>query len=472
MTESLPKESLPSPEPRSEAPSSPAGAPHEKRGGCYRGRWRRGRSREERAPEPSPESLNIAELKKLSMEALQERAAELDVSEKLKTQNEVIRAILKIHAKKQGLRIAEGILDLSRGGFGFLRSPQANYQLTAEDAYVAPSLIRLFGLQRGDLVTGMARPPRDRERYHTLLHADLIWDEPPEKFQNRKSYEELTPLYPQKRLVLETGSTPVSTRALDLLAPLGRGQRCLIVAPPRAGKTVLLQQIAESIGQNDPDIDLIVLLLDERPEEVYNMRRSLKRGEVVSSTFDENIERHIRVADLVIEKVHRMLECGRHVVLLLDSLTRLARACNLLSPGKGKLMSGGVEASALIKPRKFFSSARNVEEGGSLTIVATVLVETGSKMDDLIFEEFKGTGNMEVHLSRDLQERRIYPAIHFEKSGTRREDLLYHPDELVRIQALRRQLSENPPLEAMEKLIEQLKATRSNAELLMTLKLS
>lgn len=436
-----------------------------------RGGWRRFNGRREEVIEPTPECLNLAELRSLPLEILQQRASELGVSQKLDHSDELIREMLKIHSKKQGLSLADGFLEMSRGGGGFLRSPLTNYQLNYEDAYISPAVVRRFSLQPGDWIIGMARPPRGRERHPTLVHTDLIWNEPSEKFQRRKSYEDLTPLHPDKRLVLETGSDSIAMRVLDLLAPLGRGQRCLIVAPPRAGKTVLLQQIAESIEKNDPDVDVLVLLLDERPEEVRNIKAVVK-GEIVSSTFDENVERHVYMADLIMEKAHRMLENGRHVVLLLDSLTRLARACNVLSSPRGKLMSGGVEASALIKPRKFFSSARNIEEGGSLTIIATVLVETGSRMDDLIFEEFKGTGNMEIHLSRDLQERRIYPAIHIGKSGTRREELLYHPDEILRIQALRRQLSEYPPLEAIEKLIEMLKNTKSNAELLMRLKLT
>ncbi len=471
MAEEPPNPSSSSRTPR-EAPSYGASASNsaEERKGRYRGRWRRFRHRDEDMEGSLPESLNIAELKKLSPKAIQARALELGVADPSITPEELIHQMLKIHAEKLGLKLVEGVLEINRGGLGFLRSAKTNYQPNLEDAYVAQSLIRRFGLQPGDLIAGMARSPRDRERYHTLLNVDLIWNELPEKFQKRKSYEELTPLFPQKRLVLETGADAISMRALDLLAPLGRGQRCLLVAPPRAGKTILLQQIVEGIEKNDPDANVIVLLLDERPEEVYNMRRVVK-GEIISSTFDETIERHVRVAELVMEKAHRMLEVGKHVVLLLDSLTRLARACNASTSSKGKLMSGGIESGALIKPRKFFSAARNVEEGGSLTIIATVLVETGSKMDDLIFEEFKGTGNMEVYLSRDLQERRIYPAIHIEKSGTRREDLLYHPEELIRIQALRKQLSEYPPLEAMEKLIEQLRMTKSNAELLMRLKL-
>ncbi len=266
-----------------------------------------------------------------------------------------------------------------------MRSSEQNYQPQIADAYVSQQLIRRFGLQAGDLVTGISRAPRSRERYYTLLHVDLIWNELPEKFQNRKAYDELTPLYPEKRFVLETTRDVVSTRVLDLLAPLGRGQRCLLIAPPRAGKTILMQQIVEGVQKNDPDVDIIVLLLDERPEEVYTMRQVVK-GEVISSTFDETAERHLRIADLVIEKAHRMVENGRHVVLFLDSLTRLARACNNAAPARGKLMTGGIESGALAKPRKFFSSARNIEGGGSLTIVATVLVETGSRMDDLIFE--------------------------------------------------------------------------------------
>ncbi len=386
------------------------------------------------------------------------------------TLTESTSTLLKANAEKQGLMVVEGVLEIHRNGFGFLRSAKRNYQPSVEDAYITGSLIRRYGLWSGDYVTGTARIPRDRERYHTLLTVDLLWNDLPEKLLHRKTYDELVPIFPQKRFVLETGADSISMRALDLLAPIGQGQRCLLVAPPRAGKTILLQQIAQGIAQNDPTADIIMLLLDERPEEVHNARQ-IVQGEVISSTFDESMEHHLRMAELVMDKVHRMVEVGRHVVLLLDSLTRLSRAYNATTSSKGRLMSGGIEAGALTKPRKFFSSARNIENGGSLTIIGTILVETGSRMDDLIFEEFKGTGNMEIYLSRDLQERRIYPAIHIEKSGTRREDLLYHPDELVRIQAMRRQLSEHPALEAMEKLIEQLRTTKSNAELLMRLKL-
>jgi transcription termination factor Rho len=461
------------PPPTSNPSPSDTGAPrNDGRGrGRHRGRWRRFKSRDEAPATPPPETLNIIELKSLTPKALQQRAEELGVVEKLNAPEELILAMLKAHAQKLGLKVVEGVLELSRGGAGFLRLPSKNYQPSSEDAYISTALIRQYGLKPGDLITGMTRPPQDRERYHTLLTVDLVWNDSPDKIKDRKPYDELTPLFPDKRIILEVDEKSIATRALDILAPLGRGQRCLLVAPPRAGKTILMQQIAEGIAKNAPDIKIIMLLLDERPEEVHNACRIVK-GEVVSSTFDEGVDHHMRMADLIFEKVHRMVENKQHVVLLLDSLTRMARACNALAPSKGKLMSGGVESGALAKPRKFFSSARNVEEGGSLTIIATVLVETGSRMDDLIFEEFKGTGNMEVYLSRDLQERRIYPAIHIEKTGTRREDLLYHPDEMVRIQTLRRQLLESPALEAMEKLIEQLNATSSNAELLMRLKMS
>lgn len=456
---------------------SPSGIPARSRGyrGRHRGRWRRFRPRRsgETIPNeptlPAVEVLDMQALAALSEKELKGRAAELGVEEDFKTFAEAMPIFLKAHASRQGLFLGSGILEIGRNGSGFLRSPENFYEPAKSDPLVSSRLIRDYKLLPGDKIMGMVHPAGPRDRYPNLAHVDLIWDVPSAKMLDRKSFEELTPLFPNKRLVLETDSKGIGMRALDLLAPLGRGQRCLLVAPPRAGKTILMQQIAQSVEKNDPDAEIIVLLLDERPEEVYNMKRMV-RGEVVASTFDETVERHVRMAELVTEKAHRMLQNGKHVVLFLDSLTRLARACNAISSSKGKLMSGGIESSALSKPRKFFSAARNVEEGGSLTIVATVLVETGSRADDLIFEEFKGTGNMEVYLSRDLQERRIYPAIHIEKSGTRREDLLYHPDELVRVQALRKKLSEFPPLEAMERLIEMLEGTDSNAELLMRLK--
>jgi transcription termination factor Rho len=440
------------------------------RGRFRRNRWRRFHNRKEEVPEVPVEKLNLGELKALPLKELKKRAAEFNIENTTDSAGEIIRQIHKVYTESKGFVLAEGLLDFHRNGFGFLRTPKTNYQPQTEDTYVSPQLIRQYSLKQGDWVTGMAKLTQERDRYCTLLCVDLIGEKTAEEAKGLKSYDELTPLFPQKRFVLETDAKSISTRVLDLLAPLGRGQRCLIVAPPRAGKTILLQNMAESVVQNDPDVHVIVLLLDERPEEVNNMKRAVK-GEVIASTFDESPESHVRIAELVMSRAQRLLEHGHHVVLFLDSLTRYARACNNMTSSKGRLMSGGVESGALSKPRKFFSAARNVEEGGSLTIVATVLVETGSRADDLIFEEFKGTGNMEVYLSRDLQERRIYPAIHIEKTGTRREDLLYHPDELLRIQALRKVLAEGPPLEALEKLIEMLRSTKSNAELLMRLQL-
>ncbi|MCC7518134.1 MAG: transcription termination factor Rho [Verrucomicrobiae bacterium] len=419
-------------------------------------------------PEEAVPALDAAEVFRLENEALAERAREAGVSVGANPKaQDLRRGLFEAHARKLGFRWAEGTLEMLKDGAGFLRSDERDYHPSVDDPFVPPALIRRFGLRMGDFVGGLVRLPGARAA--RLAHPDLVWGRPAEEIAARTPYDKLTPFYPQKRLILERGREPSSMRAVDLIAPLGRGQRCLIVAPPRAGKTILLQEIARSIEANDPDVELLVLLLDERPEEVHNMKQGV-RGEVIASTFDETLERHVRIADLVIERAHRMLECGRHVVLLLDSLTRFARACNNLSSPRGRLMSGGVEAGALAKPRKFFSSARNIEGGGSLTIVATVLVETGSRMDELIFEEFKGTGNAEIHLSRDLQERRIYPAIHMEKSATRREEMLYHPEEYERVKLYRRRLLEHPPLEAMEILLSELRATDSNAELLMRLK--
>lgn len=468
---------------RRQQAAAAGGAPRERGGpGRYR-RWRRwGRRGRPRAPfaeegatgaveaagesvEETVPALDAVEVFGLGPADLAARAREAGLHVGTSPRAESLRrGLFEAHAKKLGCLWGEGTLELLKDGAGFLRSVARDFHPSVEDPFVAPSLIRRFGLRMGDLVGGVIRPPGARAA--RLAHPDLIWERPAAEIAARTPYDKLTPFYPQKRLILERGREPLSMRAVDLIAPLGRGQRCLIVAPPRAGKTILLQEIAQSVEANDPDAHLLVLLLDERPEEVHNMKARV-RGEVIASTFDETIERHVRIAELVIERAHRMLECGRHVVLLLDSLTRFARACNNLSSPRGRLMSGGVESGALAKPRKFFSSARNIEGGGSLTIVATVLIETGSRMDDLIFEEFKGTGNAEVHLSRDLQERRIYPAIHMEKSATRREEMLYHPDEYERVKLLRRRLLEHPPLEAMEILLGELGATDSNAELLM-----
>jgi transcription termination factor Rho len=455
------------------------GGPRERGGEGRHHRWRRwgrrGRPREGNGggapvPEESVPALDAAEIFQLEGAALADRAREAGVDVGVNPKADDLRRMLfEAHARKQGCTWAQGTLELLKDGAGFLRSDERDFHPSAEDPFVSPSIVRQFGLQMGDFVGGMVRPPR--ERAARLVHADLAWGRPVAELAARTPYDKLTPFYPQTRLILERGAEPVSMRAVDLIAPLGRGQRCLIVAPPRAGKTILLQQIAQSIEANNKDIDLLVLLLDERPEEVHSMKECV-RGEVIASTFDETIDRHVRIADLLMERAHRMLECGRHVVVLLDSLTRFARACNNLSSSRGRIMSGGVESGALSKPRKFFSSARNIEGGGSLTVIATVLVETGSRMDELIFEEFKGTGNAEIHLSRDLQERRIYPAIHMEKSATRREEMLYHPEEYERVKLLRNKLFEQPPLKAMENLLEQLRATDSNAELLMRLKVA
>ncbi|MDD2706689.1 MAG: transcription termination factor Rho [Verrucomicrobiae bacterium] len=419
--------------------------------------------------QPVADALNVEMFEELSPGELAQWAGKKGYKVEKEDRQGIIKDILKAHAAKLGLKEAEGVVEYTRAGHAFLRLPAFAYQPQRDDPFIPPEVVKQHGLMNGDQICGMVRVPPYRERFSTVAHVDLLWDAPPSRWKGRVPFDSMVPVHPDKRFILESGPGFIDMRALDLLAPLGRGQRCLLVAPPRAGKTVMLQHIAESVAKNDPDVNILVMLIDERPEEAENMRRTI-RGEVVCSTFDEDIERHVRMSELVIEKAHRMLEVGKHVLVLVDSLTRMSRAYNNLSSSKGKLMSGGMESGAMTKPRKFFSSARNIENGGSLTIVATVLVETGSRMDDLIFEEFKGTGNMEVYLNRDLQERRLFPAIHIEKTGTRREDMLYHPAEYQRICALRKQLTEYPPLEAMEKLIEQLRLTKSNAELLMRLK--
>jgi transcription termination factor Rho len=382
--------------------------------------------------------------------------------------HELIFEILKAKAEKSGLIFGEGVLEILPDGFGFLRSPNYNYLPCPEDIYVSPSQIRKFDLKTGDTVSGQIRPPKDKERYFALLKVEAINFESPSKAREKVLFDNLTPLYPQERFLLETASEDMTTRVMDILTPIGRGQRGLIVAPPRTGKTMILQKLAKSIATNSPETKLIVLLIDERPEEVTDMKRTVK-GEVVSSTFDEPPERHVQVAEIVIEKAKRLVEHGVHVVILLDSITRLARAYNTLEPHSGKILSGGIDANALHKPRRFFAAARNIEEGGSITIIATALVDTGSRMDEVIFEEFKGTGNMEINLDRRLVDKRIFPAIDIEKSGTRKEELLFHPDELQRIWILRRALNTMNPVEAMELLVEKLKKTKSNAEFLVTL---
>ncbi len=362
----------------------------------------------------------------------------------------------------------EGFIEQTSENFAMLRSPSLNFLPVPEDVFVPRVVLQLYKLRPAQRITGTVRLPRDRERSLTLDDVTTIEGLPPEEWNEPTAFDDLTPQYPQGRILLENSKTgSISARAIDLLTPLGRGQRGLIVAAPRVGKTILLKEIAKAIRINHPEIDLIILLVDERPEEVTDLRREVD-AQIYDSTFDEAPQRHVQVAELVLERAKRLVEMRRDVVILLDSITRLARGYNAMQPGKGKIMSGGVESRALMKPKKFFGAARNVEEGGSLTILATALIETGSRMDDVIFEEFKGTGNMELHLDRSLVEKRLYPAIHVMQSATRREELLYHPEEWERVQLLRKTMAALPPIEAMEKLIDNLEATKSNAELLLS----
>lgn len=380
----------------------------------------------------------------------------------------IIEAQATVHVKDQqsdGLITSEGVLEVLPDGYGFLRSPGYNYLPSPDDIYVSPSQIKKFFLRTGDTIRGQVRPPKDQERFFALLKVETINYLPPENIRERTIFDNLTPLYANSRIKLERQPSEYSMRVVDLLCPIGKGQRGLIVSPPKSGKTILLQQIANSITTNHPEIKLIVLLIDERPEEVTDMERSVK-AEVVASTFDEPPDRHVQVADMVLEKAKRLVEAKQDVVILLDSITRLARANNTVVPHSGKILSGGVDANALHKPKRFFGAARNVEEGGSLTIIATALIETGSRMDEVIFEEFKGTGNMEIVLDRRLAERRIFPAIDVNRSGTRREELLLEPDELNRIWILRKVLSELNPVEAMEFLLDRLKTRKTNREFL------
>ena len=411
-------------------------------------------------------TLDLVELKDMSIQALNQIAKDLGVpgAAGLRKQ-ELIFKILQTQAEKSGLIFSEGVLECLPDGFGFLRAPEYNYLPGPDDVYVSPSQIRRFDLRTGDTVSGQIRPPKEGERYFALIKVDAINFEPPEESRNKIFFDNLTPLYPDKRMKLETSRDNFSGRVMDLLTPIGKGQRGLIVAPPRTGKTMLLQSIANSITTNHPETNLIVLLIDERPEEVTDMQRSV-RGEVISSTFDEPASRHVQVAEMVIEKAKRLIEHKRDVVILLDSITRLARAYNTVVPPSGKVLSGGVDSNALQRPKRFFGAARNIEEGGSLTIVATALVDTGSRMDDVIFEEFKGTGNMEIHLDRKLVDKRVFPAIDINKSGTRKEELLMPREELNRVWVLRKVLNPLSPVESMELLLDKLGKTRSNAEFL------
>ena len=419
--------------------------------------------------------MNIQELKEKSSEKLITEAEKLGIenASTLRRQ-EIYFAILKKLAEKGEEITGGGVLQLLQDGFGFLRAMESNYLPGADDIYVSPSQIRRFGLRTGDTVEGPIRSPKEGERYFALLQVSKINFEEPDKFKHKIAFDNLTPLYPNKQFVMEVESNKVekkpdlTPRLIDLVSPIGKGQRSLIISPPKAGKTMILQSIANSISANHPECYLMVLLIDERPEEVTDMQRTVK-GEVISSTFDEPAQRHVAVAEMVIEKAKRLTEHKKDVVILLDSITRLGRAYNAVVPSSGKVLTGGVDANALQRPKRFFGAARNIEEGGSLTIIATALIDTGSRMDEVIFEEFKGTGNMELGLDRELVNKRIYPAINIENSGTRKEEVLLHPDELQRVWTLRKALKDVPQVEAMELLINRLKKTPNNLEFLMTL---
>ena len=415
------------------------------------------------------EVLDIAKLKEMNIATLTQVAKDMNVvgATSLRKQ-ELIFKILQAQTEKNGLIFSEGVLECLPDGFGFLRAPDYNYLPGPDDIYVSPSQIRKFDLRTGDTISGQIRPPKDGERYFALIKVEAINFEPPDESRNKIFFDNLTPLYPQERIRLETIKDNVSARVLDLLTPIGKGQRGLIVAPPRTGKTMLLQTIANSVSTNHPEITLIVLLIDERPEEVTDMQRTVK-GEVISSTFDEPAARHVQVAEMVIEKAKRLVEHKRDVVILLDSITRLARAYNTVVPPSGKVLSGGVDSNALQRPKRFFGAARNIEEGGSLTIIATALIDTGSRMDDVIFEEFKGTGNLEINLDRKLVDKRVFPAIDLNKSGTRKEELLVPKDELNRIWVLRKVLNPLSPVESMELIIDKLTKTASNSVFLSSM---
>ena len=417
--------------------------------------------------------MNLTELKKMPVPELNELAQSMKIEGVARSRKQdLIFAILKAHAKKGEDIYGDGVLEILTDGFGFLRSADSSYLAGPDDIYVSPSQIRRFSLRTGDTVDGKIRPPKDSERYFALLKVSEINYEKPENAKHKVAFENLTPLHPNERMTLERGNgstEDITARIIDLMAPLGKGQRGLIVSPPKAGKTMLLQNVAQSITSNHPECYLIVLLIDERPEEVTEMARSV-RGEVVSSTFDEPASRHVQVAEMVIEKAKRLVEHKRDVVILLDSITRLARAYNTVVPSSGKVLTGGVDANALHRPKRFFGAARNIEEGGSLTILATALVETGSRMDDVIYEEFKGTGNMEIHLDRKIAEKRVYPAININRSGTRREELLTKPDELQKVWILRKLLHAMDEIAAMEFLLDKLKDSKTNDEFFESMK--
>jgi transcription termination factor Rho len=414
-------------------------------------------------------AMDIAELKSKKIAELNQIAKDLNISgySDLRKQ-ELIFKILEAQTEQGGLTFSRGVLEVLPDGYGFLRSVDYNYLPSPDDIYVSPSQIKKFNLRTGDTVSGQVRPPKEGERFFALLRVEAVNDENPETIRERVLFDNLTPLYPNVPLRLETAPGEYAMRIMDLLAPIGKGQRGMIVSPPKAGKTILLQKIANSITRNHPEVKLIVLLIDERPEEVTDMERSVN-AEVVSSTFDEPPERHVQVSDMVLEKAKRLIEAKKDVVILLDSITRLARAHNTVVPHSGKILSGGVDANALHKPKRFFGAARNIEEGGSLTIVATALVETGSRMDEVIFEEFKGTGNMEIILDRKLSDKRIFPSMDINRSGTRKEELLIDGDDLNRIWILRKLLSEFNTVDAMEFMLEKMRGTKSNKEFLKSM---
>jgi len=429
--------------------------------------------RQQTMTQATGEKFHIVALQRMTVKQLQETAKEegLTNTRGMKKQ-ELIFELLKKRVNKTGAMYGEGVLEILPDGFGFLRSPDYSYMPSPDDIYVSPSQIRRFGLRTGNLITGQIRPPKEKEHYFALLKVEAVNYESPEAAMNLAVFEDLTPYHPTERLMLEDPSGDLDMRLVDLVTPIGKGQRGLIVAAPRTGKTILLQKMGNAIAANNPECELIILLIDERPEEVTDMRRTVPGAEVISSTFDEPASRHIQVANMVIEKARRQVEYGRDVVILLDSITRLARAHNTEVPHSGKILSGGVEASALQRPKKFFGSARNLEEGGSLTIIATALINTGSRMDEVIYEEFKGTGNMELHLDRNLADRRIWPAIDITKSGTRKEELLLDQEELRRIRILHRMLNEMNPIESVELLKDRLAKTQSNAEFLMSININ
>jgi transcription termination factor Rho len=421
------------------------------------------------APAPTRPSLNINDLKDMSIQKLTQVGKDLNVAGATgMRKQDLIFQILRAQTEQSGFIFSEGVLEVLPDGFGFLRAPDYNYLPGPDDIYVSPSQIRKFDLHTGDTVSGQIRPPKEGERYFALIKVEAVNFEAPDQTREKLFFENLTPLYPQEALTLESTPDNLAGRVMDLMTPVGKGQRGLIVAAPRTGKTMLLQNLAQSIVQNHPEVFLIVLLIDERPEEVTDMQRSVK-GEVISSTFDEPAQRHVQVAEMVIEKAKRLVEHKKDVVILLDSITRLARAYNTVIPPSGKVLSGGLDSNALQKPKRFFGAARNIEEGGSLTIIATALIDTGSRMDDVIFEEFKGTGNMEIHLDRKLSDKRVFPAIDITRSGTRKEELLMPKEDLNRVWVLRKVLTPLSAVEAMELLLDKMGKTKANADFLASM---